>query len=699
MAVQQRIVVPFSGHVIGQGFNSETGERVGTGLEVREMGEDKTASGQQADFRFQMLTSQRSLEKALNFGAEVDARYMLFSGGASFSFAEQSAVNTTSTYILASAFVSNALRFGKAFIPNASAQPLVTAGDLDGFRRAFGDRFVEALQTGGEFHALVRVTSSDVTHQRRIAAALHAELNGLAASVSFSASLQQASSDQQSHTEVSIQVHQTGGVGPQVQIPGTEADKIREHMNRFAQAAHQNARAYRAELVTYDTLALPFPAMEELEDRRKVLEDCLERRQRYLSIVADLTFAQSEDAPLIFEDLPAPQRIVELQNAFRSILNDLMTHARKVARGEILPALFVAAGEPPVPHFKRRRASRFREWWAKRNDPSLLRDEKILLTAIAERASFALTVPLETAPAETVERAADKLDELDLPGADGRELRSIAVLPEMIDAPLRILRISAPFMETLTGIETFTRLEELSVTETALRDLTPVAAVAGLRKLNLTHNVIHDLSPLRANTALESLSFAGNQIESLDVLGELPSLRRIAMGRAEPIPAPPLETNPIADARALSRLPQLTNPFFSHSRVRLKLFTLSSGALAEAGVASRIGATNRFTYVPDGGGPGDEALVLGAARMRFTMFAEPIVIVGLRLLAKRKNAAAVMRMEPLQPVSVPAPVLAQMRFGPVIVEDLITPGDAFSIRTIVRGVAGLADFLLEVEPA
>ena len=78
MAARQRIVVPFNGHVIGEGFNSETVERVGTALDVPRIGEDPAASGQSASFKFQMLTSQGSLEKALNADAELEVRYGLY---------------------------------------------------------------------------------------------------------------------------------------------------------------------------------------------------------------------------------------------------------------------------------------------------------------------------------------------------------------------------------------------------------------------------------------------------------------------------------------------------------------------------------------------------------------------------------------------------------------------------------------------
>ena len=56
-------------------------------------------------------------------------------------------------------------------------------------------------------------------------------------------------------TEVNVKVHQTAGVGDQVQIPGTDADSVREHMNRFAKAVQQNPTAFKAELPTYRAIA------------------------------------------------------------------------------------------------------------------------------------------------------------------------------------------------------------------------------------------------------------------------------------------------------------------------------------------------------------------------------------------------------------------------------------------------------------
>lgn len=641
---RQRIVVPFAGHVIGEGFNSETVERVGTGLRVADTGEDPEASGQIADFKFQVLTSQASMEKALKIGAEIEARYGLLSGGAKFDFAENSSVDLSSTFILASCVVKNAVRFGTGFELTEPAEAMIKGLDLGKFKVAFGDRFTAALHTGGEFHALVRVTSSDKVHQRTISASLHAELNGLAAAVSFKGSLQTAMKDSSSHTAVNIEVHQTGGVGSQVQIPGSEADNIRAHMNQFAEAAHSHSAAFEAELVTYDTLALPFPSLMELEDRRLVFEDCLERRQRYLTAISELTFAQSKDGEEIFEDLPSPEQLVSLQNRFRRVLGGVMTHARTVTTGATDPVPFVADDEPPMPRFKRRVGGTFRAWWsrAKAGDPTLLQDEKSLIQRIGSAAAPLLSVPVEEATAETMERAADQIEKLDL-DETSPPLRSLARLPEMIDPPLRRLRVSQTELRDLTGVEGFSRLGFLISDFGKLRDLDALAGAAGLEDLRLRVNEIDNLTPLRALTALEILCLQGNQIESLEPLRELLELRTVTVAGTA-FHSVSGETgfleNPITDARALAQLPHISNPFTSAASLRLKLFD-QEGTPGDTGDATRVGDTNRFQFVPAGGGGGEQIQLMGLREWSdLNALPSPVVIVALNF-ANRGTGVAV----------------------------------------------------------
>jgi hypothetical protein len=76
----QVILIPFDGQEIGQGYNSETRDSVGTGLSVASTFEDPAANGQEVTTTFQSVTSQESLMESLGISASVDVRYGLFSG-------------------------------------------------------------------------------------------------------------------------------------------------------------------------------------------------------------------------------------------------------------------------------------------------------------------------------------------------------------------------------------------------------------------------------------------------------------------------------------------------------------------------------------------------------------------------------------------------------------------------------------------
>jgi hypothetical protein len=77
----QIIIIPHDGQEIGQGYNSDTRESIGTGLTLANVSEDPTADGQVVTTVFNSVTSQESLMESLGISASLDVRYGLFSGG------------------------------------------------------------------------------------------------------------------------------------------------------------------------------------------------------------------------------------------------------------------------------------------------------------------------------------------------------------------------------------------------------------------------------------------------------------------------------------------------------------------------------------------------------------------------------------------------------------------------------------------
>jgi hypothetical protein len=352
---QQIIVIPFSGQLIGQGYNSETGESVGTALDVDSVFEDASTDAQDASTGFELATTQDSLLETLGVAASADVRVGLFAGGAKMAFSQDHAVNSSSTYIAGRSFVQNAIRHGKGFRLTAEAKALLAAGDMVNFKKAFGDRFVRSLNTGGEFCIIARITSVSEEHQSKLAASLHGEYNGLVTSGEFQASLNTANKETHGQTDVTVKMFQSGGQGSQVSFTGQDATAIIDRFKALPEFVHQHASGLQAELASYDTIPVPIPSPEEREDRVIVLNDCAAQKKGFLRTISDLQLALEPNGRLLFDDLPSPDLLSQMQGQYRDALSGLMALAIGVSTGRIEPPrLFVASPTPPAIHFKKK---------------------------------------------------------------------------------------------------------------------------------------------------------------------------------------------------------------------------------------------------------------------------------------------------------------------------------------------------------
>jgi hypothetical protein len=351
----QVIVIPFDGQEIGQGFNSDTRESIGTGLIVDNVSEDPSADGQTVSTQFESIATQDDLMEALGMSTSVDARYALFSGGAKVSFAESHAVNSFSSYVAGRCQVQNAIRHGHGFHLTPEAQALLTAERMDEFRTAFGDMFVRSLKTGGEFYVVARITSVSEDHQETLAASLNGAYNGLVTSVEFQANFNKAMQETSNRTEVTVWMNQAGGLGQQNSFTGPDAVKILDRLSQFPQSAHDHAAGYETELAAYDTIPIPIPTLEERDDRNLVLSDCANQKMGFLKALADLELAIGDNGNVLFENLPSRDALGAMEAAYRTALSALMAHAIKVSTGEMdPPQMFVANPIPPAINFTKK---------------------------------------------------------------------------------------------------------------------------------------------------------------------------------------------------------------------------------------------------------------------------------------------------------------------------------------------------------
>lgn len=354
----QIITIPFDGQQIGQGFNRETGESIGTALSVTDISEDKVADGQTVFTSFQVVTDQDSLKESLGISAELDARYLLFSADAKVRFTESHAVNSYSSFVAGRSLVMNARRHGHGFHLTSDADAVLkqdNASDTHRFKTAFGDMFVRDLNTGGEFLVIARITSISEEHQHTLAASLSAAYNGIAAGGSFQADYNQAMQETHNHTEIAVWMTQSGGIGEQLSFTGPDAANIIARLKTFPETVHEHPVGYEAVLATYDTIPLPVPSPLVKEVIQIVLADCAQQKTDFLKAISDLTLAGGENGPLLFDDLPSKDVLTQLKGQYRTALSALLSHAIQVSTGQMdPPQLFVANPAPPAFSFKKK---------------------------------------------------------------------------------------------------------------------------------------------------------------------------------------------------------------------------------------------------------------------------------------------------------------------------------------------------------
>jgi len=87
--------------------------------------------------------------------------------------------------------------------------------------------------------------------------------------------------------------------------------------------------------VTYDTLPLPVPTLEEQEDFLFALRDARSQKLRFIQTRNDLEFARRNRA--FFEDLPDDTVLANAATVYVKLINAVMEHAIALSRGEIRP--------------------------------------------------------------------------------------------------------------------------------------------------------------------------------------------------------------------------------------------------------------------------------------------------------------------------------------------------------------------------
>jgi hypothetical protein len=347
---------------IGMGFSSGSGLAVGTPFVNDDIvvEEDPNAPGQEVFSTIVIINTHEELMKSIGMSLDAQGRYGFFSGALKAQFTESTSYNSTSTFLSAKVIVQNPFTRGREFNLSEVANGLLEPpAQEEVFTRAFGDGFVRGLQTGGEFYAVIRLTSASTTKQDELAVTLQAAYNGLATAAEFEATFRQANLSASTRSEFSGMMYQRAGSGEEISVV-TEVSDILARVRNFPTIVEAEPVAYEVEVATYDTLPLPLPTPEEQEDFLIALHDAREKKLRYLQAKNDLEFARLHAE--FFEDLPADDVLLQAIVTYTQLLNAVMNHGIELSQGRMRPprvfdpnALAPPIVEPLPMHFKRKR--------------------------------------------------------------------------------------------------------------------------------------------------------------------------------------------------------------------------------------------------------------------------------------------------------------------------------------------------------
>ena len=608
----------YAGEDIGMGFNSDTGLGVGVALDFTV---PVTDVSQETEADITIVTSHHELMNTLHMSAQLEGRYAFATAGGKVDFATKTQYNSTSTFIVARMVINNTVKRGKDFKLKPDLQHLLSPGQEEVFARAFGDSFVRAHYTGGEFYAVMRLTSVDSKTESNLAISLHAALQGLVAAVDFKAQLDTASRNENTKSEFSVHYYQKGGLGRGETEATLDVEEIKKRLKEFPDAVKNHPFPYFIEVATYDTIPLAFPTKEQKEAFLLALDDANAKKLKYIQARNDCEFASEH--PEYFSDPPARAILLEMAAKYLQLLNGVIDHLVRLSTGRIDPPQLFDPSKlvPPViePELVLRKRDvglerNFAEWWVAKDRPGTRHTDRDLVTdigyaAIPELNDFnEIRDPGGNAEAtarmqgEALSRIVASFKEYDwdhagMHMASRGKLTSLSALPTMLPFTVKSLAFSNNSIEDTKGLEQFTTLVNLDLSHNAVRSIHELSSLPALRNLNLVDNSISDLSPLSICVALETLDISGNQISDLTPLASCKALKNLTLfgttvfrdGGATN------SANPIEDALSLREIPGMANPFTIGNVLTVRYGVLADGPPAQlVGTARRIDRSHAF---------------------------------------------------------------------------------------------------------
>lgn len=329
---EHSIDVPYTvGMNYGMGVSFLNGSIAGKAVVAGTVKGPDGAIGQTVRYTLTIIKSFEDLYTSLGISVAASGHFGLFKASGKFAYASETKFNSQATFLLARCVVENAFTQAEDALlaPDSDGFRLLENGKSDVFQERYGDGFVRGLQTGGEYFAVISITSSDREEQESIAASFSASYGALFASVAVEGKLNDETRSRMSRSEVQVSTYQRGGLGDATSIT-SDIEAVMVRLSAFPEQVRLNPVPYSAQLARYTTLALPDgPNPLDIAAQKQALEEYASTRLKLMTLRNDLEFVQLH--PEYFVNPPTAEELNGWQDMLTEQLNAITRQASTCA--------------------------------------------------------------------------------------------------------------------------------------------------------------------------------------------------------------------------------------------------------------------------------------------------------------------------------------------------------------------------------
>ncbi|MCI0513809.1 hypothetical protein L0128_11400 [candidate division KSB1 bacterium] len=335
---------------LGKGCNSAINKLHGWALEFELPESMQVVGGQQVAFYLRRVENTQSLFTQLGLSASGAFSGYGMDASAEAKFANNVEINNYETCLLVSVIVQNpSYELKKPRFLEEAKQYFIEQG-YSGFEKIYGPEYVAGYVTGGAYHALMKIKTTNKEEQENIAAALSWSGSGADIDAVFNTKIKQ----QISKMEIQISIFQSGGSGD---ILETSLDAMVEQAKNFPKMIAEHPIIYTVILNQYSATINPpkgasYAPSADILHRQYILDELNNQYYHYKNLRNN--FAYVIDNLADFEEYhDFSLEDLEIQRAkFQDDLDGISAQLNQIAKLARMYQMTVEDVELPTEYYK-----------------------------------------------------------------------------------------------------------------------------------------------------------------------------------------------------------------------------------------------------------------------------------------------------------------------------------------------------------